>query len=172
MPNAKSRAPTIESNDNINILGEEKMEHIEFLKKQELFTVDKIKPIIQIGMDGDQHFVLCGENLQEGVAGFGDTLYLAIVDFNKKFYEKLFAKPITFEGFANKEIINSSTNHYFTPISKIIEETNAGNSDCPIPIDVIPNRMGINLCSVNGIGYGKNNQGELEYLIIHFNPSK
>lgn len=33
--------------------------------------------------DGNQWCVLWGENLQEGVAGFGDTPYLAILAFNK-----------------------------------------------------------------------------------------
>ncbi len=43
-----------------------------------------LKP--KVSIDGDQYCVLYGENLQEGIAGFGDTLYLAILDFNKQFY--------------------------------------------------------------------------------------
>lgn len=33
--------------------------------------------------DGNQWCVLYGENITIGVAGFGDTPYLAILDFNK-----------------------------------------------------------------------------------------
>lgn len=32
--------------------------------------------------DGDHWCVLWGENLQDGVAGFGKTPYLAVLDFN------------------------------------------------------------------------------------------
>lgn len=44
----------------------------------------------KFGIDGNQYYVLYGDDLQSGVAGFGDTLYLAILDFNKSFH-----KPIT-----------------------------------------------------------------------------
>jgi len=50
-----------------------------------LFAI--LKP--KIGIDGNQYFVLYGEDLQSGTAGFGDTLYLAILDFNKSFNKKL-----------------------------------------------------------------------------------
>ena len=35
--------------------------------------------------DGNQWCVLLGENIMEGIVGFGDSLYLAILDFNKSF---------------------------------------------------------------------------------------
>jgi len=35
--------------------------------------------------DGDQWCVLLGENLQEGIAGFGETPLKAILDFNTNF---------------------------------------------------------------------------------------
>ena len=41
------------------------------------------KPTISI--DGDQYCVLLGENLQEGCAGFGETLSKAMYDFDKNF---------------------------------------------------------------------------------------
>lgn len=44
-----------------------------------------LKP--KFGKDGNQWYVLYGEDLQSGIAGFGDTLYLAILDFNKQFYK-------------------------------------------------------------------------------------
>lgn len=40
-----------------------------------------LKPAISI--DGNQWCVLYGDNLQDGVAGFGDTPYLAVLDFTK-----------------------------------------------------------------------------------------
>jgi predicted RNA-binding protein with EMAP domain len=41
----------------------------------------------RIYLDGNQWCVLLGENLSEGIAGFGDTPYLAVLDFNKCFYK-------------------------------------------------------------------------------------
>jgi hypothetical protein len=41
-----------------------------------------------LSKDGDQWCVLLGENLQEGISGFGDTPYLAILEFNKAFNNK------------------------------------------------------------------------------------
>jgi len=37
--------------------------------------------------DGNQWCVLYGDNIQEGVCGFGDTPYLAVVDFNNQWYK-------------------------------------------------------------------------------------
>ena len=39
----------------------------------------------EIHQDGDQFCVLYGSNLQDGVAGFGDTIYDAVIDFNNAF---------------------------------------------------------------------------------------
>lgn len=46
--------------------------------------VSILKPTIT--KDGNQWCVLFGSDLQEGVAGFGDTPHLAILDFNKAFH--------------------------------------------------------------------------------------
>ena len=46
-----------------------------------LFTM--LKP--KVYQDGNQWCVLYGEDLQSGIAGFGDTIRLAIYDFNKQF---------------------------------------------------------------------------------------
>lgn len=37
--------------------------------------------------DGDQYCFLWGKNLQEGIAGFGDNVRDAVLDFNKNYYE-------------------------------------------------------------------------------------
>ena len=44
-----------------------------------LFSI--LKP--KLTKDGDQWCVLYGTNIQEGVVGFGDTPYLAILDWDK-----------------------------------------------------------------------------------------
>lgn len=49
--------------------------------KQDLAIAESLRP--RIIKDGNQWCVLYGDNLQEGVAGFGDTPHLAILDFNK-----------------------------------------------------------------------------------------
>ena len=41
----------------------------------------------------------------------------------------------------------------------------------PLPLEVIPNHMGINLCSVDSISWTKQNDGQLQTLMIHFIPS-
>jgi hypothetical protein len=45
---------------------------------------ESLKP--RITKDGDQWCCLYGENLQEGIAGFGDTPHAAIVAFNNAMY--------------------------------------------------------------------------------------
>lgn len=46
----------------------------------------------KISIDGNQWCVLYGENLQDGVAGFGDSPSLAMCDFNKNWHAKLASK--------------------------------------------------------------------------------
>ena len=46
-----------------------------------------LKPSIQ--RDGNQWCVLYGEDLQVGIAGFGDSPHLAIMDFNAQWYKKI-----------------------------------------------------------------------------------
>jgi len=53
------------------------------VQAEEMNLFSLLKP--KVGIDGNQHYVLYGEDLQNGVAGFGDTLMLAIYDFNKSF---------------------------------------------------------------------------------------
>lgn len=53
----------------------------------ELALVASLKP--RISIDGNQWCCLWGENLQDGVAGFGDSPMLAIYDFNKAMQQPL-----------------------------------------------------------------------------------
>ena len=43
--------------------------------------------------------------------------------------------------------------------------------DSPLPVTVIPNNMGINLCSVEAISWTKQDDGQLVSLTIHFLPA-
>lgn len=61
------------------------------IEAEEFNLVALLKP--QIFIDGNQWCVLYGENLQDGVAGFGDSPILAVYDFNKAWREKLQKEP-------------------------------------------------------------------------------
>ena len=54
-------------------------------KINEPFTLYRPK----IFIDGNQWCALYGENIQEGVAGFGDSPEKAVADFNRKWGESL-----------------------------------------------------------------------------------
>jgi hypothetical protein len=68
-------------------------EHDEYMVAQEQLAVAEaqhesalvaaLKP--QFGVDGNQFFFLYGEDLQSGIAGFGDTPRKAMLDFNSNF---------------------------------------------------------------------------------------
>ena len=49
-------------------------------------VIATIKPVLS--KDGNQFCYLLGENLQEGIAGFGDTVAQAMYDFNKAFWNE------------------------------------------------------------------------------------
>ena len=51
-----------------------------------------------------------------------------------------------------------------------VEEIIKNNVDCPLPLHVIPNYMGINLCSVDSISWEKQDDNQLVSLTIHFIP--
>ena len=54
----------------------------------------------------------------------------------------------------------------FRKVSELVK----GN-ECPLPLEVIPNNMGINLSSVYAISWQKQDDGQLVNLIIHFIPA-
>jgi len=57
-----------------------------------------------------------------------------------------------------------------TTFKKIDELIESGK--CPFPLEVIPNNMGINLCSVDAISWQKQEDGQLTNLTIHFIPNE
>lgn len=53
-----------------------------------------------------------------------------------------------------------------------IEDVINGKQISPLPLEVIPNNMGINLRSVDSISYIKQEDGQLVNLTINFIPEK
>lgn len=68
------------------------------------------------------------------------------------------------EGERNKE----SLAYEYISIQDCIDDRSVE----PFPISVIPNHMGINLCSVAGFSTVRLPDGQLEHLIIHFIPNE
>ena len=66
-----------------------KMEILANSEDLNIFSI--LKP--KFGVDEGRYFVLLGDDLQSGICGFGETLILAIRDFNGQFYKK--ANPKT-----------------------------------------------------------------------------
>lgn len=58
------------------------------------------------------------------------------------------------------------TTHYVT-----IEDVVHKNKYCPIDIGIFPNKMGINLCSVEGVSWMKQPDGQLVTINIYFKPA-
>ena len=56
-------------------------------------------------------------------------------------------------------------------IIKKVDDIINNNEKCPLPLHVIPNYMGINLCSVDSISWNEYDDGELDNLTIHFIPT-
>jgi len=55
--------------------------HNAAIEAEEYNLVAVLKP--RIFIDGNQWGVLYGDTIQDGVAGFGETAYLAVLAFNK-----------------------------------------------------------------------------------------
>lgn len=53
---------------------------------------------------------------------------------------------------------------------KVANKDNLNEAYCPIPLSVIPNQMGINLCSVESVALVKQEDDQLVSLTIKFNP--
>lgn len=52
----------------------------------------------------------------------------------------------------------------------VSNQDNLNDVYCPIPLEVIPNKMGINLCSVKSIEWDEQDDGQLVSLTINFIP--
>jgi len=53
---------------------------------------------------------------------------------------------------------------------KTVTEINNG-AKCPLPLQVIPNYMGINLCSVESVSWTELEDGQIIELTIEFIPT-
>ena len=60
-------------------------------EREEYNLFSMLKPSIQI--DGNQWCVLYGKDLQSGIAGFGETPYKAVLDWNKEWNKSLPEPP-------------------------------------------------------------------------------
>jgi hypothetical protein len=56
--------------------------------------------------------------------------------------------------------------------TKTIKQLIEGNNQSPLPVEVIPNNMGINLCAVESISWEKQEDGQLTSLTIAFTPEE
>lgn len=56
-------------------------------------------------------------------------------------------------------------------ISRKVSDIIKNDEYCPIPLEVFPNNMGINLCSVEAISWQKQEDGQLVNVSIDFNPA-
>ena len=52
-------------------------------------------------------------------------------------------------------------------IAELIE-----TNESPLPLEIIPNNMGINLCSVEALTWTKQDDGQLVNLTVHFLPGE
>ena len=64
---------------------QEKMNLIIETEEYNLFSI--LKP--KLYQDGNQWCCLYGENIQEGIAGFGDTPHKAIMEWNHQWHQKI-----------------------------------------------------------------------------------
>ena len=55
-------------------------------------------------------------------------------------------------------------------ITKTVREIIDNKEYCPLPLEIIPDQMGINLCSVDSISWQKQDDGQLTCLSINFIP--
>lgn len=54
--------------------------------------------------------------------------------------------------------------------TRTVSDLLAAGEDSPLPLSVIPNHMGINLCSVEAVTWTEQPDGQLVSLTIHFLP--
>ena len=68
--------------------------HSAAIEAEEMNLVSLLRP--SVSLDGNQWCVLYGDNLMEGIAGFGASPILAVYDFNKAWRREVpAAQPFT-----------------------------------------------------------------------------
>jgi len=56
-------------------------------------------------------------------------------------------------------------------VTRTVSDLIAAHEEPPLPLSVIPNHMGINLCSVDSVSWVEQDDGQLVSLTIHFIPA-
>ena len=79
----------MDNSHNEEIIRQEKVNTEAFKQECTLVTMYGLVPL----KDGDHWCYLLGDNLQDGIAGFGKTPYKAMIDFNKSFHTELSLPP-------------------------------------------------------------------------------
>jgi hypothetical protein len=69
------------------------------------------------------------------------------------------------ENLAKVEAQESGISKHSVPVSGSDE-----SAECPLPLHIIPNYMGINLCNVKSVDWLQQNDGQLVELTINFIP--
>ena len=64
----------------------------------------------------------------------------------------------------DETVIRNKIKTTFKTVTEIID---SNNNNCPLPLEVIPNKIGINLSAVKGISWSKNKDNLID-LTIHF----
>ena len=67
-------------------------QHLETIRQEKLRPSVLYQDSLKISRDGNMYCVLMGENLVEGVAGFGETLLDALYDFDVEIQKSLKTK--------------------------------------------------------------------------------
>ena len=62
--------------------------HLQIIRDEVLRPSVKYQQSLKISLDGNMYCVLLGENLMDGVAGFGETMFKAMNDFDTNFDNK------------------------------------------------------------------------------------
>lgn len=84
------------------------------------------------------------------------------ITFNKEAQDNL---PEEVENRMRSDRLKAN-GHIVMTVDEILED----KSKCPLPLEVIPNNMGINLVSVHSISW-KQEENQLKELTIHFIPN-
>ena len=68
--------------------------HYNIMREELLRPSIKFQQSLKISIDGDKWCVLMGDNLMEGVVGFGDSCQLAMNDFDINFNKEIKKSPL------------------------------------------------------------------------------
>ncbi len=88
---------------------------------------------------------------------------------------KTITEIINDEREMDKQIAELQANQRSQGINSLSEQIDKLHQDpghCPLPIEIIPNHMGINLSAIDGISWQRQDDGQLTQVTIYFNPEQ